>query len=85
LADLRDGGFSCPPVLTGAIQLETFFSFLKVIPILIAAMVLGNWFIFEVKKKRKLQAPWYAPYLSIPGILIIIMILIPVLLRVFRG
>ena len=64
--------------------METLLSFLKVIPILIAAMVLGNWFLSEVRKHRKARAPWYAPYLSIPGILIIIMILIPIFMRVLK-
>jgi hypothetical protein len=64
--------------------METLLSFLKVIPILIAAMILGNWFLSEVRKNRKARAPWYAPYLSIPGILIIIMILIPIFMRVLK-
>ena len=64
--------------------METLLSFLKVIPILIAAMIIGNWFLSEVKKTRKSRAPWYTPYLSIPGILIIIMILIPILMRILK-
>ena len=64
--------------------METLLYFLKVIPILIAAMILGNWFLSEVKKNRKSRAPWYAPYLSIPGILIIIMLLVPILMRVLN-
>jgi hypothetical protein len=64
--------------------MESLYSFLKIIPILIAAMIVGNWFLSEVKKNRKLRAPWYAPYLSIPGILIVIMILIPILMRILK-
>ena len=62
--------------------MESLLSYLKVIPILIAAMILGNWFLSEVKKNRESRAPWYAPYLSIPGILILVMILVPLLMWV---
>lgn len=54
---------------------------LKAIPILIAAFLLGNWFLSETKKAKLAGKPWYAPYLTIPGILIIIVFLIPVYLR----
>jgi hypothetical protein len=64
--------------------METLFSFLKIIPILIAAVILGNWFLSEVKKARISGAPWYRPYFSIPGILIIIVILIPVFISVLK-
>ena len=60
--------------------MESLISLLKIIPILIAAMILGNWFLSEVKKKRKSGTPWYAPYLSIPGILIVVIILVPFLI-----
>lgn len=65
--------------------METLLSLFKVIPILIAAIILGNWFLAEVKKGRHAKAPWYAPYVSLPGLLIItIVILIPVLMKVLK-
>ena len=57
---------------------------LKAIAVLIAAFVLGNWFLAEAKKAKKAGKPWYAPYLTIPGILIIVALLIPVYLRFFN-
>jgi hypothetical protein len=56
---------------------------LKAIPILVAALFLGNWFLSEVKKARAARKPWWAPYLTIPGILIVIVLMIPILLRLF--
>ena len=64
--------------------METLFFFLKTVPILFAAVILGNWFLSEVKKTRTSGAPWYRPYFSIPGILIIIVILIPVFISVLK-
>jgi hypothetical protein len=64
--------------------METLFFFLKIIPILFAAAILGNWFLSEVKKARTSGAPWYRPYFSMPGILILIVILIPVLISVLK-
>jgi hypothetical protein len=56
---------------------------LKAIPILVAALFLGNWFLSEVKKARAARKPWWAPYLTTPGILIVIVLMIPILLRLF--
>ena len=60
-------------------------SVLKAIPVLLAAVVLGNWFLTEARKAKAARKPWYAPYLTIPGILIIIIIMIlPIYLRFFH-
>jgi hypothetical protein len=59
-------------------------SILKAIPILVAAFFLGNWFLSEVRKAKYARKPWYSPYLTIPGILIIITFMIPVFLRFFH-
>lgn len=56
----------------------------KAIPILLAAFLLGNWFLSEVKKAKAARKPWYAPYLTIPGILILIVFMIPVYLNFFH-
>ena len=57
---------------------------LKAIAILIAAFLLGNWFLAEVRKAKRAKKPWYAPYLTLPGLLILITLLIPVYLRYFH-
>ena len=44
----------------------------KYIAVLVAAMIVGNSFLAELKKARALNLPWYRPYLSLPGIVIII-------------
>jgi len=56
---------------------------LKAIPILLAAFLLGNWFLSEVRKAKIAGKPWYAPYLTVPGILILIVFMIPVYLHFF--
>ena len=38
----------------------------------------------EVKKAKAHGKPWYAPYLTIPGVLVIAALLVPVYLRFFR-
>jgi hypothetical protein len=57
---------------------------LKAIPILLAAFLLGNWFLSEVKKAKAVRKPWYAPYLTVPGILILIVLMIPLVLQFYR-
>jgi len=44
---------------------------LKLACAMIAAMILGNWFLSEVQKSKRNNEPWYKPYYSPPGLLII--------------
>jgi len=61
--------------------MENIVSFLKIIPILIAAILLGNWFLAELKRVKVTGKPWYTAYISLPGLLILLVILIiPVVL-----
>jgi hypothetical protein len=57
---------------------------LKAIPILLAAFFLGNWFLAEVRKAKAASKPWYAPYLTIPGILIVVSFMTPIFIRFFH-
>ena len=53
---------------------------LKIIAVLIAAMLIGNGFLRELKKAHALGLPWYRPYLSPPGLLIVLaVLLLPIL------
>jgi hypothetical protein len=62
---------------------ESFLGIIKFLPVLIAAFMLGNWFLMEVKKAKVQQKPWYAPYISTPGILILLAISLPVIIKFF--
>jgi hypothetical protein len=44
----------------------------KMIAILGAAALLGNWFLHELRSARRNGKPWYAVYLTPPGILIVL-------------
>jgi uncharacterized protein HemY len=53
---------------------------LQYLSVLIAAIILGNWYLSEYKKARIAGLPWYRAYFSLPGILIVALILfLPVL------
>jgi hypothetical protein len=52
---------------------------LKMIAVLVAAILIGNWFLAEARRARLERKPWYQPYLSIPGILIMLALLLPIL------
>jgi len=61
--------------------MENIAHILKLIPILIAAILLGNWFLSELKRANATGKPWYTAYLSIPGLLILLAVLvIPIVL-----
>ncbi len=55
---------------------------LKYLSVLIAAVILGNWYLAEYRKARIAGLPWYRAYFTLPGILIVLIILIlPVIAR----
>lgn len=61
--------------------MQSVFEIMKMIAVLVAAIVVGNWFLSELKKAKATGAPWYQPYISIPGILIILAVLSPLILK----
>ena len=61
-----------------------FLLILKYVAVLAAAGIVGNSFLKELKKARALDLPWYRPYLTLPGVVILIALLIPIFIRYFR-
>jgi len=47
--------------------------------VLIAAIIIGNWFLTEVRKAHRQQQPWYKPYLSVPGLIILTALSLPLI------
>ena len=65
--------------------MQTALDLIKLAAVLAAAMMLGNWFLAEVKAARAQQKPWYTPYLSLPGITIILIAIgLPLILWYWR-
>ena len=59
-----------------------FTLILQAICVLIAASILGNWYLAEFRKAKLANQPLYKRYFSLPGILILIFILLlPVIVR----
>lgn len=54
------------------------FKALEAVCVLVAAIIVGNSFLKEVRKAQASKAPWYAPYLSLPGVVIIIVLIVPI-------
>jgi len=54
--------------------LENLVILIKIIAVCLAAGLLGNWFLNEVKKAKRKGQPPYTAYSSLPGILIILLI-----------
>jgi hypothetical protein len=59
--------------------MSTLIEALKLVSIVAGAIILGNWFLSEVKKARRQNLPWYSAYFSPPGLLILAALLVPVL------
>jgi hypothetical protein len=58
---------------------STVISLLKLVAVLVAAVIVGNWYQSESRKLRARGRPWYTAYLTLPGMLIILVILLPIL------
>ncbi len=66
--------------------MELFIDLARAIALLVAAAIIGNWYLSEIKKAKAAKAPWYKPYLSIPGILIILATIgLPLLIWHYSG
>ncbi len=61
--------------------MENIVPYLKIIPILLASFLIGNWFLAELKRANDSDKPWYTAYLSPPGLIILLAIfVIPIVL-----
>ena len=56
-----------------------WFTLVKYVAVLVAAMVIGNWFLAEVKKANRNKLPWYKPYVSVPGLIILAALSLPLI------
>jgi hypothetical protein len=55
---------------------------LQLVCVLVAASILGQWYLSEYRKARLAGQPWYRAYLTLPGVLIILlMLLLPLIVR----
>ena len=63
--------------------MHTVIQIARMAALMIAAIFLGRWFLQEVRRVRAQGRPMYEAYLSIPGILIILVVLSPILIRIF--
>ncbi|MCW7753182.1 hypothetical protein OOT00_04185 [Desulfobotulus sp. H1] len=50
-----------------------------------SAMLLGHWFLAEVKRVKTAGEPFYRAYMTTPGVLVILAVLVPAVLWLFRG
>jgi hypothetical protein len=52
---------------------------IKYVAVLVAAIIVGNWFLSEVRKAKANSQPWYKPYLSLPGLIIVAALSLPLI------
>lgn len=48
-----------------------------------SAMLLGHWFLAEVKRVKAQKQPVYKAYMTLPGVLVMLAILVPAFLWFF--
>jgi len=57
---------------------------LKYALVLIASVLTGNWFLAEARKAKMAGQPWYKPYFTVPGLIILAAFALPVILWLIR-
>jgi len=55
------------------------FALVKFIAVLVAALIIGHWFLAEVRRTKLRKEAWYKPYLSIPGLIILAALSLPLI------
>jgi len=63
----------------------TLLNFVKYVAVVIAAIMVGNWFLAEVRKSKIKKEPWYIPYVSVPGLIIIAALSLPLIFLLVYG
>jgi purine-cytosine permease-like protein len=53
---------------------------IKYAAVLVAAVIIGNWFLAETRKAKTNKEPWYKPYISVPGLIILVALSLPLIL-----
>jgi ABC-type tungstate transport system substrate-binding protein len=56
---------------------------IRMAAVLIAAVMIGNWFMTEQSKNKALGLPWHRVYFTAPGMIVVVAILILPFLVVF--
>lgn len=63
--------------------MQTVIQVARLAAVALAAALLGRWFLQEVRAVRAKGRPIVEAYLSVPGILILVVVLSPILIRIF--
>lgn len=59
-------------------------SIVKLVSILVAAILVGSMFLKESKKAQAEHKAWYAPYASLPGALVLLCLLLPIIVWLIK-
>ena len=58
----------------------SLLNLIKYAAVLVAAIIIGNWFLSKSRKAKRNEEPWYRPYVSVPGLIILAALSLPLIL-----
>ena len=64
--------------------MNRLYEALILIGTLAGAILIGKLFKTQVHKARLQNKTWYAPYLSIPGIIVVLVVILPIVIWILR-
>jgi len=65
--------------------METLVNIIGALSVLAAGAMLGKMFFTETRNAHRKNAPWYAPFMSLPGILVLIALAVPIIIWLVRA
>jgi len=64
---------------------SSLFNLIKYAAVVVAALIIGNWFLTEARKAKMNKEPWYKPYLSLPGLIILAALSLPLIILLIEN
>lgn len=82
---IREGSakYTFNKVINEAGDMSNWVEIVKLIPVPIAALIVGNMFLKEVRRAREIGKAWYAPYFTLPGGIVMAALMLPVIIWLF--
>ena len=63
--------------------MQTLLALIKIAAVLAGGLLLGRMFFEEAKKAKRAGAPWYTPYGTVPGILVLVALALPLIIWIY--
>jgi hypothetical protein len=64
--------------------MEIFLSIIRIVAVMVATIIIGNWFLAEFKRAKRNGTSTLRAYLTLPGLLILFILTLPVIIWLLK-